>query len=403
MEIELEKVAQRYYGFDIAIPNKEALVNQYWPTTDDILYKDARQSYLDITLPFSMPPKVYKFNSTREKVWKESSIQIAREKKLAEFAKRMKEYDDAVALIRNSKFAQNAKMPKKPVFVEEVAIVEPPKIIDEMAPSSHIAKKGGRSFNVRGVEVTNDPHGSYFNPFDVPKPWITKRTLNGVYYYINELTNERKDVHPGMLWETKYDKIKKLTRNDDMTGYEYVEDMDERKKRLELMTTYEKKLIDEIRRRVNEPTDIEIVEDVLFEMVEKIHKDDEVKHLTKRLERVEKKRSVWNVSTKGYRMVSLGVNETEDGTIIQLITDIDFTDMIISEFGSMLSLSAPTGLFLKFAEEREAIRLDNEAKLKLKQDQYDSTLAKLSVKGGRPGDTAMDNARLVFAMGLNGK
>ena len=50
-----------------------------------------------------------------------------------------------------------------------------------------------------------------------------------------------------------------LMNSDDLTGYEYVEDAEERQLRLGQLARYEAKLLTEIDRRDNNPTDIEQV------------------------------------------------------------------------------------------------------------------------------------------------
>ncbi len=156
----------------------------------------------------------------------------------------------------------------------------------------------------------------------------------------------------------------------------------------------------EIQRRQEEPTDIEQVEDILFEMVERIHRQDELRTLRRKFNKKLRMRYRWNPCTRGYRMLKLGAIVTEEGVSIQLTSDLDFIDMIISPFGAMLPLTTPPGLFLKFAEEREAVRLQKLEEQRNREEEraMEYERIKQSVSSG----SLADDARLILAIGYNG-
>ena len=136
-------------------------------------------------------------------------------------------------------------------------------------------------------------------------------------------------------------------------------------------------------------------------MVDHIHMTDERRKLELKLAKKNKIRELWNVCTRGYRMVTLGAMITEEGTVIQLTSDLDFVDMIISEFGAMLPLTRPHGLLLKFAEEREVIRLKMEKEKLLDEEARKEKYEQICL-GKETSSSILDDARLILAIGLNG-
>ena len=112
------------------------------------------------------------------------------------------EYDAAIAQRKIDKAQAVKGAPRlQPIPKPKFHFPKPAKpiVLPQLSKASgHISKKNGVRFNVRGVEVSDDAVGTYLNPFDVAKPWITKRTLTGKYYYVHEVTLERRETPPGM-------------------------------------------------------------------------------------------------------------------------------------------------------------------------------------------------------------
>jgi len=434
---QLDRISKYMFGFDEDVPDVEARINQYWPTTDDILFREARQSYVDVTQPFTEAPKVYKLKSSREKVWLGTKQQLDHENLMRE--KRQKALAEAKAKAEREEAKKKAKIKgskgkdKVPQIADTGADIgvgavvgsqkaRPPtperekrtkpkrdkdgNIIPEAVfnpddrpetPNSPLVRRHGAEFNVKGVEVSSNAN-TYFDPFDVPKPWITKKTLTGKYYFIHEFTGERVDIQPAVLWETKYEKIRKLTPNDDRTGFEYVEDEEEVNTRLENLSVYEEKLLEEIKRRETKPTRVEQVEDCLFDMVEHVHNATETLAVEEKLAKLERKRRSWNTCTRGYRMVKLGTSMTAEGVVQKVVSDLDFSDMAISDFGGMFALNTPPGLFLKFAEEREVKRLQALEDKRLAEEARALRLVRIEQGDGT---TLADNTQLIVAMAMN--
>jgi hypothetical protein len=69
---------------------------------------------------------------------------------------------------------------------------------------------------------------------------------------------------------------------DDFSGYDYKETAEERVERLKAQSAFARKLQDEIRRRLEAPTELEQVEDALFDIVDSIVKTDERQQQLKR-------------------------------------------------------------------------------------------------------------------------
>ena len=140
---------------------------------------------------------------------------------------------------------------------------------------------------------------------------------------------------------------------------------------------------------------------MLFDIVDRIHRSDERTSMEFKFEKLSKIRSKWNICTIGYKMRKLGANVSEDGAASQLTSDLEFSDIHISEFGEMRSLTVPTGLFLKFAEEKEDIRLqiieDQCAYEEKRAEEYE----KICV--GTSSGTAAADAKMIMAVALHGK
>ena len=72
------------------------------------------------------------------------------------------------------------------------------------------------------------------------------------------------------VWKDKLDLLDKITPREDLDGYEYREDFYEQRYRVSIQEQFQRRMKDEIWRREQYPTDIEQVEDVLYDIVEAI-------------------------------------------------------------------------------------------------------------------------------------
>ena len=226
---------------------------------------------------------------------------------------------------------------------------------------------------------------TYLDPFEPPKPWF-KEVWNNKLSYVNANTKERIFERPKgqELWLEKIDKLAKLTPREDLDGYEYREDDAERRRRVRAMAEFDRLMQEEIKRREEEPNDIEIIEDVLYDLVESVHMLDErrTELQKRRAKRAEK--ATWHPLCKGYRMKPLVPIENEEGELETAVTDADFTDMIISQTGHMLSLQTPPGFFEKHEAERDVLRAVELEREKMEEFERNRPLA--------------DKARIVLAL-----
>ena len=158
-----------------------------------------------------------------------------------------------------------------------------------------------------------------------------------------------------------------LTPRADLDGFEYREVDDERRRRQRYMKDFDLAMQEEIKRREENPTDMEIIEDCLFDLVDGIvqrerereDREEEEKH---------KMMKAWHALCRGYRMKELPiVAETEEGEIEREVTDSDFVDMLISWTGHMLALSTPPGFFEKHDAERAEARAIEDEKRRLEE------------------------------------
>ncbi len=70
---QLKSVSKTIYGIGYQ-PQQPAENNREWKTTDDVLYAESKKSYDEIINVFKSEPKVYKFASTKEKIWERNKF-----------------------------------------------------------------------------------------------------------------------------------------------------------------------------------------------------------------------------------------------------------------------------------------------------------------------------------------
>lgn len=293
---QIENVAHTLY--DIDIRNATLASNSlHWAATDDILYREAKASYDGILAAFQKEPKVYKLEATKEKVWETNRIE--------EEQRRLQEEEQKI---------------------EETK----PKSTKRLRP---VPKKSGSDSSLSLV-ATEDVASTFINPFT-----MTYATPSAAQI---DLVNQRRI--PVEVWADKLNLLERLTPREDLEGYEYRESVEERKSRLNTQKTYQLKLRDEIRRREQNPTDIEQVEDCLFGIIESVCTRYEQMLRKQHYEEKKAIRSVYHPNTKGYKMKPLAVIESEDGSLTKKISDIEFEDMIISITGTIVA-SLPFNIF----------------------------------------------------------
>lgn len=304
---KLVSVARTVYDIEPDYTMVPAKNNLEWHTTDEVLYREAKETYDAITMPFRADPQVYKFESTKEKIWEWNK--------------------------NNGK--QEQKLTKSIVY-----------------QSDHDAKRRGK---VLKKEKHKDKlEKTFLDPFVLSKKWI-KQTIEDKTFYFNIETNERLDHEPPGVWYDKLHLLEKLTPREELDGYEYRESEEERSHRLQYQVRFQKSLKDEIRRREQHPTEIEQVEDVLYDIVNAIHMEAERAAYEEKLEEKRKIWDTWNMATKGYRMKPLGTRETEAGEVYNIVSDFEFNNFIISNTGHMIARTIPKAVLDIHANEREML------------------------------------------------
>ena len=346
---------------------------QNWREIDVALFGDAKASYDGVIAPFKKQPRVYKLESVKEKVWestRDKSAEIAakaeadyqeRAKKLAErkakmAEKKLKKVQDATKaggkISKAQQAAIDAALAMQKELEDEQTFVLPPLTQDEELET-------------------------HLDPFEPPLPW-KKEMYKGDLTYINDETKERLYERPNVkykgegeekveVWHEKMQMLTQLTPREDLNGYEYRETDLERRRRQRAMNDFEEAMKEEIKRREENPTDIEVVEDVLFDMVDIITKREEREILRQKKKEKALMVAKWSVICQPYKMKALPAIENEDGEIDQKVTDRDFVDMIISHTGHMLALTTPPFFYRKHENERAEARAIEEEKRRMEE------------------------------------
>ena len=164
---QLDKVATALYGLE-AQPTKAAKDNNAWTKTDQELFAVAKASYDGVLAPFLEDPRVYKFNSTKEKVWEDLLNTLRRleeEKAAAKDATRRRKPEGA---------AEKKKAARRPKKKAEDDEEKPPNMDQQLA--------------------------TYLDPFDLPKPWREDKGKDGVIRYFNSETYQKVDMKPGEVY-----------------------------------------------------------------------------------------------------------------------------------------------------------------------------------------------------------
>lgn len=274
--------------------NRPARFHGAWKTTDELLYNKAKMSYDGIIAPFLKSPRVYKFESVKEKIWADRKIQEENNRSKGGAGKRPPRLTPA----EKKKQEALAKLLKSKQAIE----------------------------NNKNEEESQTDMETFLDPFAPIAPWkkevdkLTKKVT-----YINTDTYDRQDWLPSEFstWNEKIGFLEKLTPREDLDGYEYKENEDEKRSRLRIQVDFEKKMKIEIERREHNPTDLEQVEDVLYNIMDAVCKIQE--NSDRLAERLAKKvvRDKWNFVTRGYKMKELTRLEDEEGELTYAVSDLD--------------------------------------------------------------------------------
>lgn len=307
---QLKAVSNTIYGIGYQ-PQQPSENNREWRTTDDVLYAEAKKSYDAIIEVFKSEPKVYKFASTKERIWERNKFGggLLPPVLLLE----NKQATPVLTKKKNRDYFQDRKAKKK------VEVVKRELTLEEQ------------------TETYLDP----FQAFPAKGP-------------LNELGAEKVQV-----WREKLDMLMQLTPREDLEGYEIREDYVDQQARLTAQADFQQRMRAEIDRREERPTEIEQVEDVLFDVVEAIARNfDRLQKAEAKLEK-KKERSAWHPATVGFPMKPLGATESESGVVTIQVSDFFFPDFMISPTGHMLGVRAPPELFELHDQERR-IKLEQE-------------------------------------------
>ena len=367
---QLDMTASHIYNIK-DFPTQKSKDSNQWYATDEVLYKEAKASYDKVMDCFEDDPRTFKFESTKEKIWKFNN------KVLKIRPKRTKDEKDVVA--------------KPQVKIKKT------KALGRKAKKDEEEKEDENNLDSESYKpLTLEEHlGTYIDPYQVPKPWRVEVKGNAISYY-NEVTFDRVYKKPAEIWEDKLYILEHLTPRDDLDGYEYKETDAEKRKRLRIKVDYDGKMTAEIQRRIHQPTDLEIIEDCLFDIVETIAIRDEREIKLKKNKEKRKERARWNILCAGYPMKPLGRIENEDGEVEIVVSDHKFVDMIVSPTGLCVPEVIDSKTYVIHEKEREDERkrkaIEDELELMEREKpisdkigdvldlaKYDTSLAKLKL------------------------
>lgn len=175
---QVDRVADALYDLH-DVPLHPAADNTDWSTTDKQLYLAARKSYDEIIAAFTSDPKVYKFESTREKIWK---------------------YNELLSKIDFDAVPEEIT----PVREEAESRDKPRK------KNKHFSRKAEKAAKETAVVLNLDPTDTYLDPFQHPNYWVKQIENDGSESYLNKRTGETAAVRP-QVWAEKLDHLNKLS------------------------------------------------------------------------------------------------------------------------------------------------------------------------------------------------
>lgn len=308
---KLQAVAETVYGIGLPL-TQPAEDNTKWKTTDEVLYAEAKRSYDEILAIFNSEPKVYKFESTKEFIWK-----------------------------RNK---------------EGGGLESPPRPEPLLAITDGGAKASPKERN-RAYWDRRAKHRRDVKP-PTPKVPLTEAELSATFidpFQTVPPTHEKgADEQPVEVWHQKLEMLKQLTPREDLEGYDIREDYHMQQARLAAQADFQQRMKQAVQRREEWPTEIEQVEDVLYDVVDAICRNIEAAEKAVRVAAKRKERGVWHPAAMGFKMKPLGSIVSESGVETAQVSDFSFTDFMISPTGRMLAVRAPPELFELHEQERRA-------------------------------------------------
>jgi hypothetical protein len=181
-----------------------ALDSNKWLATDEI-YDTARNTYQSIIEPFTELPKVYKFESTKEKL----------------FAFRLEGLNERKPIRKaiSSRYAERLNKNKVLEYIEDQEEEEEEEGTSENNDNDKKKKNKKGTKNKKKTisleKLTEEEREeleleTIINPFEPPKPWVRKTRLDGEVVYVNEETKQVKTSAPGEVWAEKYKNLEKL-------------------------------------------------------------------------------------------------------------------------------------------------------------------------------------------------
>lgn len=177
-EQQLTKISRLIYGNEVVFAGP-AEDSSMWRTTDDYFNK-AKASYDSVIKPFTKNPVVYKLEP-----------------------------------VHQQKFSK---------FIDAPSTIA----TDEAPPRSDY-----------DIDLELD---TMIDPYALPKPWVLKFDRNDEPYYYNEVTEAKRVTHPEPVWKAKLSQLEVLTPREDLSGWEYRENEQDRRARLRKQIEFEKRL-----------------------------------------------------------------------------------------------------------------------------------------------------------------
>lgn len=312
---QMEVVQQKVYDFGLQIVSRPAAAvkdSTKWQTTDEHLYRDAKEAYDRIIRLFMDEPKVFNIAAVKERVWELNKLHNADV---------IPDHGDQSTVGSQKSFRGDGSPIKKTKKKRKK------KHVDDA--SSDGGTDGGREGEGKAGKLPN-VLDTFINPFEIG-------TMDEI-------------------WKEKLELLEKLTPREDLDGYEYREDFDDQQYRFSLQNDFTERLRVEVERRANYPTLVEQVEDVLFDLVESVVINVEVDKGQYINERMEKIMRVRHPTTREFKLKRLPAIEDDKGDKSFILSDLEFQDIVISPAGFTLAPSIPRKTLLLHEQEREYAR-----------------------------------------------
>jgi hypothetical protein len=171
---QLQKVSHDLYKTDV-VGDTPAKDSQVWKFTDETLFREAKSSYENIIVAYAATPRVYRFESTKQKIWDDNDKRNAIEESKQSNAKTNRRKGRKQS-ITSTKIVQDLLRKRQQ---EE----------DRLRESSKLANR-------------QDDQSTYLDPFAPPKPWKAE-VKYGKTVYVNKETGDILETNPGEVYFKK--------------------------------------------------------------------------------------------------------------------------------------------------------------------------------------------------------